>query len=103
MLPQLDDDKGVSLVLVNTSKGQQLFDKINLNTKECNYDDALQYNSGLRGSTLSHPKRHKFFMNYLEKSSISNYIHSLLKESFLLRVKNKLKRILHKYFNIKIR
>lgn len=46
IIPEIDDDRGISLVLVNTSKGKIIFDKIkgDLEVWESNTTDCLQSN-----------------------------------------------------------
>ena len=61
--PEFDDDKGISLVLVNTEKGAQLWNAIQeeLIIIPASSRDALEKNpSAIYGST-PHPKRNEFF------------------------------------------
>lgn len=59
-----DDDKGVSLVLLNTEKGKQLFEKANkgLEIKKVDINDCLQPN--LQYPSIIHPKRNQFEDDY---------------------------------------
>ncbi|MDD2435159.1 MAG: Coenzyme F420 hydrogenase/dehydrogenase, beta subunit C-terminal domain [Bacilli bacterium] len=61
--PELDDDKGTSLLLVNSDKGKWLLDecKDNLFIQECNIEDAIAGNSCIVSSVDYHPKRDQFF------------------------------------------
>ena len=61
------DDKGVSLILVNTEKGQQLFDAIkkDLNHFPAQLDNVLQPN--LQHPSVIHPKRMDFEQLYITK------------------------------------
>lgn len=61
------DDKGVSLILVNTEKGRELFDKIKdrMNVVPANLEDCLQPN--LRHPSVIHPKRMAFERDYQRK------------------------------------
>ena len=58
------DDKGVSLVLVNTEKGQKLFDAVkhNMHIIPARLEDCLQPN--LQHPSEPHPKRDKFEQDY---------------------------------------
>ena len=63
--PELNkDDKGISLVLVNTEKGKRLFDAIkqDMNYTQVKLEDCLQPN--LRHPSEPHPKRDKFEQDY---------------------------------------
>lgn len=46
IIPNMDDNKGTSLIMVNTTKGQQMFEKISdkLDFKQFDRKDALIYN-----------------------------------------------------------
>lgn len=61
------DDKGISLVLLNTEKGKELFEKIKdrMNTTPVNIENCLQ--SNLRRPTKADPKRNEFETDYLRK------------------------------------
>lgn len=82
-----DDDKGTSLVLINTEKGISHFNTLPIMQKTFSYDIALKYNEGLREGSYFHPKREYFFTNF---SKTQNVI-ALLKESqvptFSMRIK----------------
>jgi hypothetical protein len=58
------DDKGVSLVLVNTPKGEEWFESVknDVNYIESNTTDCLQPN--LQHPTIIHPQRDDFEMDY---------------------------------------
>lgn len=61
-VPDFDDGRGVSLVLVNTLRGQVLFGRVavQLDGQESTYRAAQVGNSALWRSPQSHPRRAKF-------------------------------------------
>lgn len=61
------DDKGCSLVLLNTEKGCKLFEAVKekMNIIPANLEDCLQPN--LMHSTVVHPQRDKFEKDYKQK------------------------------------
>lgn len=64
-----NDWKGTSLVLVNTEKGKEIFEKVRPQMKLCKeapLDFAVKYNGQLVRPNKAHPGR-KFFFNHLEK------------------------------------
>jgi len=63
-MPDFDDNKGVSLLLVNTPKGQQVFDAIknNLQYRDSNVVDCLQ--PQLLHPSEPSPKRDAFWADY---------------------------------------
>lgn len=68
--PEFDDDKGVTLVLINTAKGQQLFDDVKSAASLISTDFAkgAQYNVAVSKSLALHPKRQYFFDNLDRKT-----------------------------------
>ena len=61
------DDKGVSLVLCNTEKGQKLFDAVRdrMNVIPAELENCIQPN--LKHPTVIHPKRMQFEHDYAKK------------------------------------
>lgn len=59
--PQLDDDRGVSLLMVNTDKGAQWMGQIAVLCHEEAYTAALSYNPSICQSVACPPKRKFFF------------------------------------------
>ena len=91
--PELNDNKGLSLVVVNTLKGKELFDKIqhNIVCKQISIDEAIRYNSSYIVSTNRPHDREGFFCD-AETNSINilikrKYCHA----TFVERIKDKIK------------
>lgn len=93
-MPEIDDDKGISLVLVNTVKGKEVFDSVksSIDTWKSNTKDCLQPN--LIEPTKKPPKRELFWQDYYDngfKFIIKKYagynIKSILKKNikFILK------------------
>ena len=68
--PQMDDDKGTSLVVLQSKKGEELFKKIAhlLVLTETDVNVALSYNSAMIKSASIPSNRKVFFADILEKS-----------------------------------
>ena len=68
--PEFDDDKGITLVLINTTQGQQLFDSIKDKTTyiSTDFEKGAQYNLAVSKSLGLHPKRQYFFDNLENKT-----------------------------------
>lgn len=67
--PELNDKKGTSLILINTSHGQKLWDKVNsgFEHKEIDFKKAIRKNPPLTKSAKRYSRREKFFADYLTK------------------------------------
>ena len=64
--PSFDDDKGVSLVTVNSKKGENLLDKVKeefLEVQETDLSKALEYNKALIKPAFANKNRERFFDN----------------------------------------
>lgn len=94
------DDKGCSLVLLNTEKGRKLFEAVkdNMNTFPANLNDCLQPNM-VHPSEI-HPKREQFEREYIKKGFEYVYLKYCQKtkkeqmQDLLSKIKRLVKKIL---------
>lgn len=81
--PNMDDDKGTSLILIYTFNGKKCFFKLNLlKTEEC-IENARKYNPGLESICKPHPNRILFFKEIKRKNSVKKMIDNMLKPSLV--------------------
>ena len=97
--PEIDDDRGVSAVVINTDKGSRCFDNLSLKQYEMNYDDLCRFNSALVRSVVCPSQQKKFYECY-DKQSVILLIDELSRDSFCCQVINKIKRILRRIYNL---
>lgn len=85
---ELDDDRGVSLILVNTTQGQGTFETMNsrLTWRPSDFADAKQCNPALVHSVAPHPKRGIFF-NSLTNGQVIRCIEKALKPTIYRRLR----------------
>ena len=86
-MPEMDDDKGTGLVLVNTEKGRKVLDWSKVTYKESCVEVASKYNGGLSSLTKPHPKRTEFFALLDTSSSVIDLINKCLRPSFKKRIR----------------
>lgn len=68
---ELDDDKGLSLVFLNSEKGRNLYLKIKtIKDKEIDYKEAIIKNGGIAGSVKRHNNRKLFFKHINSTNNI---------------------------------
>lgn len=62
IFPEIDDDKGASLIFINSQLGEKIYSEIldNIVYKEVDILDAVKYNSAAKKSPLPHINREKF-------------------------------------------
>lgn len=93
--PEMDDDKGTSLVMVHSEKGRNLWKSISndIIQKKTSADVIAKYNPSVSKSVCSHRNRTKFFEN-LNRYSVVELNKRYNKPLFRTRVKRFLKKIL---------
>lgn len=101
ILPEMNDEKGTSLIMINTKKGNELFKHIadKMVYREVEFDEAIQYNPSYYNSADKPAFRKEFFENlgklYFE-DLIEKYTIKHKKITLKNRVIRKFKRILKK-------
>lgn len=96
--PEMDDDKGTSLVIIQTEKGKKVFSSLDITKKEQTYEEASRYNAGLKSFCKPHPKRNDFF-GMIGKLDFDGLCNCVLKDSFLKKMKRIIKRIIRLLIN----
>ena len=94
-MPEIDDDKGVSVVMVNSEKAGTLVEKISIEKFFVKYDDVLPYNRAIELSTKYTIKRDSFFLN--QNVSFDKLVHRLSKVSVFQRVRIFMIRIISRW------
>lgn len=86
--PLLDDDKGVSALIVNTIKGHDFIETINLIKYECTIGDIVMGNKALVESWSPNKKRSRFFMDYSKNKSVVKLLKSYTTDVLKDKIKN---------------
>ena len=86
--PELDDDRGTSLIFVNSDSGENMFDRIknNMIFKDVNINEAISYNPAAIKSVSCHPKRNEFF-NELDILEFDTLVNKYCKDKFTVKIK----------------
>lgn len=93
-MPDMDDDKGTSVMLVHTVRGRMLSQIIShdLKMRTAELDKALPPNADSRKSVLPHPRRKQFFV-LLGKGKSIRCLVQLLQPSLADKVINRMKKL----------
>lgn len=85
-MPEMDDDKGTSIILVHSSNGKKLFDTIrkNLVVKEGKLDEILPRTAESRRAAEMHPNRKKYLAG-LKSGESFDTLYEYVKKNFLQR------------------
>lgn len=67
ILPQIDDNKGISFISCNSDKGKNLIEGLDLSLVATDYQLSIQYNSCMVTSTQEPAERAKFWVDYQQK------------------------------------
>lgn len=71
VLPELDDDKGCSAMLIYTKKGKKLCDTLSFNHSSVSYEDIFQGNPSLETSVQKPVNRDFFFRQLFKGRNVS--------------------------------
>lgn len=99
--PEFDDDKGTSLVIVHSKKGEEIFSDLeNCRVKEVSFDKVLNYSSAFTKSVFR-PKKRDLFYKDLENKDFDFLTKIYTKNGFFQKARLFLKRINRKIKNTK--
>lgn len=98
VMPEMDDDKGTSLLCINSNKGKMLFDEIknDIVYKTTSIKDVVKFNPSMIQSSTLPPKR-DYFMQNISENNFDKITKKLFKVSFYKKAKIKLKRFLKRF------
>ena len=96
VLPSFDDDRGTSLILVNSSKGNAIFSSVadKVDFEKVDIDQALIYNPSAIKSVDYNPKRAQFFKELAASEDIKQLIAKYTRVSFSRKVYMKMRTLL---------
>lgn len=99
ILPGFNDNKGTSLVIINSKKGKRIFKEIekDIKYKEVDLFQAIKYNPAMIRSSKKDYKRDKFFENiddYDFDKLVKKYTSH---QKFYIKIMNKTKEIIKKF------
>jgi len=97
LLPEMDDDKGTSLVIVNSIGGKLMFEGIKdrIQYKEANINEAICYNKSAINSAIENSKRKKFFAN-IDRLQFDNLVNKYCSGSIIIKIQGKAKSMARK-------
>lgn len=97
VIPDLNDDKGTSLVLVNSAKGEHLLNAVTgeLMCLAVNAEESVKYNAAYSRLPKCSKSRAVFFKN-LERDGVMKCVEKATKKSLVKRISGKVKRIAKK-------
>lgn len=96
--PEMDDDKGTSLLIINTSKGKELINKIEneIYKEKVDFEEAIKYNQSMIKSVEKPKVREKFFEDSDNKNINELSKKYIPKPNIIKRILRKVKRIIGK-------
>ncbi|MDH6342250.1 coenzyme F420-reducing hydrogenase beta subunit [Parabacteroides sp. PFB2-12] len=96
VMPKIDDNKGLSVVIENTTKVANFINTQDLSCWEANYEDVLTYNPSIAISSKKHRNRERFFEEIQYRESVYRLILKYNKHPFLTRLTRKAKSLMLK-------
>lgn len=97
ILPEMDDDKGTSLIFINSDVGQAVIEKLRdkVLSEKVDINEAVKYNSAAIKSVNFNSKRESFFKE-LDKLPFDRLVKKYCKDNVLIIIKRKFKSFLYK-------
>lgn len=95
IMPEMDDDKGTSLVVLHSSKAKSLFDSLatNMIYKRVDLDKAIVYNSAMV-KACKRPQNRDLFMRQIQNESFEKAIkRNITKENLFIKVIRKVRKM----------
>lgn len=89
--PEMDDDKGTSIILVNTQKGEKIMNFDEMKIDMTSYKNGYSMNPALVASAVEPTLRSTFFDNFDDTINQNKLMKSLMKSSFKQYIKSKMK------------
>lgn len=96
ILPEMDDNKGTSLIFVNSNKGKFMLEKIKdkILCKEVSISEVIKYNSAAIKAVEYNSKRDSFF-NELDQLPFNQLVKKYCSDSVIVRIKRKGKSLIY--------
>ena len=93
--PEFDDDKGCNLVLINSEKGLNFFNKLECDKIESDFNTAIKYNPSYFKCVSESKYRQYFFDNFDKYGfSIYNKIQKKQQPSLIRRIASRIKKMI---------
>ena len=75
-MPEMDDDKGTSVVFINSRKGQALWESVQnrVKARPADPETVVKHNMVYRNSVKPHPNREKFFRALNRGASVDQLV-----------------------------
>lgn len=95
ILPEMDDNKGISLIFINSEKGKDIFEKIKdkIIYKEVDIKQAVKYNPSAVESAKYNIRRNDFFRN-LDKQPFDILVKKYCKDTIINKITKLIKNLL---------
>lgn len=92
VLPEMDDDKGTSLVIINSVSGKQLFEEIKsqIKYKEVEYEKAIANNPSLYQS-VNRPQKRDIYLKKITADNLNSITKKYTRVSIFKKVIRKIK------------
>lgn len=99
IIPEIDDDKGINAIIVNTEKGENAVSEIA--KYEVSFQDVVNYNHSIvKSASLNKHKREKYYL-YRDSMTFKERVNALCRESRFIFIKRCIKQIVKKILNVR--
>lgn len=96
VMPEMDDNRGLSAVLINTAKGRRAWERLDtVASRPCEVETVIRYNQNLVRSAEPSPKRTAFY-EYAGRRGYGAAFHKYLTERTPARLKRQSRQLLRR-------
>lgn len=102
LYPDKDDNRGIGLVMINSRKGFEIINDIDINSWLVDYSEVIRYNSAFIKSPKLHPKRTSFFenLNMANPADVETLLEKYVYPNILIRIKYVIKSQIKHFFEM---
>lgn len=101
LLPDMNDNRGTSLLLVQSGKGMELLKDTECKMMRVDYEQAINHNPAYFKSPATHAKREEFFKRIATGENIEGLILDCTRDSLYKRMRQKLSDVKQRLIRMK--
>lgn len=98
LLPDYEDDKGISAIIVNSTKADHFINSLHIETIETGFQDIKMRNSSLEHSASLNSEKRQLFFDRTLKKSFKNRVDEVTRVPFLCKLKSLPRAIIYGVF-----
>ena len=95
-MSDVDDDKGIGMVLIHTEKGREIFETLDMEVSHSTLETAKRFNGGFNENVTPHPKRRIFYKKLSKGVPVESAVKMALHVPVYRKIYNKIRGLFKK-------